>query len=168
MMPGVKALVLGACLVALAAHPVMLGAQVADGAERPARRLRPELRLDYIGARTHAVHAGAGLSVPAGTYARLGAAAGVGPGWGDGSVTSARADATVRFLIDPFRRSRWGVSFGGGLSALHEGSDVRGLALLFADVEGPGDAGWIPFAGVGVGGGVRVTLGLRRAATAGR
>jgi hypothetical protein len=168
MMPDVKAVLLAACLVALAAHPATLGAQVADGAERPARRLRPELRVDYIGARTHVVHAGVGISVPAGTYARLGAAAGVGPGWGDGSVTSARADATLRFLIDPFRRSRWGLSVGGGLGALHDGSDLRGLALLFADVEGPGDAGWIPFAGVGVGGGVRVTLGLRRAASAGR
>ena len=168
MMPGVKAVLLGACLAALAGHSTTLAAQVAGGAEGPARRMRPELRLDYIGARTHVLHAGAGISVPAGTYARLGAAAGVGPGWGDGSATSARADATVRFLIDPFRRSRWGLSLGGGLSALHAGSELRGFALLFADVEGPGDAGWIPFAGVGVGGGVRVTLGLRRAATAGR
>ena len=168
MMPGVKAVLLGACAVALAGHPATLAAQAPDGAERPARRLRPELRIDYIGARTHAVQAGVGISIPAGTYARLGVAAGVGPGWGDSTFTSARADATVRFLIDPFRRSRWGLSFGGGLSALHDGSDLRGLALLFADVEGPGDAGWIPFAGVGVGGGVRVTLGVRRAATAGR
>lgn len=157
-------------LLLLACMSTAGGAQIWGTREQPEpRRIRPELRVDYLGARTHAVHAGAGVWVPAGTYARFGVAAGAGPGWANGeSFTSARADATVRFLIDPFRRSRWGVSLGGGLSARHDEGDLRGLALLFADVEGPGERGWIPFAGVGAGGGVRVAIGLRRAATTGR
>ena len=138
-------------------------------APRPTR-VRPELRLDYLGASTHAVHVGAGVSVPAGVYARVGIAAGAGPGWGagDGAGPSGRVDLVGRFLVDPFRRARLGVSLGGGVSARYDDDDLRALALLLVDVEGPGRRGWIPFGGVGIGGGVRLTAGVRRAATTGR
>lgn len=145
-------------------------AQIWNPAPPPAdtTRIRPELRLDYLGASTQALHVGAGISVPAGTYARVGIAAGAGPGWGNGTFTSARVDLTGRFLIDPFRRARWGVSLGGGIGMRYDAEGFRGVALLLADVEGPGRRGWIPFAGAGIGGGVRITAGLRRAATIGR
>lgn len=160
--------VVAGVVVALAVTATRLPAQIWSGSEPgDTTRVRPELRIDYLGASEHALHVGAGLSLPAGRYARLGFAAGVGPGWGDGSFPSARADAVVRFLIDPFRRSRLGLSAGGGLSARYD-RDLRGVALLFAEVEGAGRRGWIPFAGVGLGGGVRLSAGVRRAATSGR
>lgn len=155
-------------VAALTLTGARLPAQIWAGSQpRDTTYLRPELRVDYIGAREHALHVGAGLSLPAGRYARLGFAAGAGPGWGDGSYPSARIDGVVRFLVDPFRRSRLGFSAGGGLSARYD-EHLRGVALLFAEVEGPGARGWIPFGGVGLGGGVRLSAGLRRAATTGR
>ena len=160
-----------ACAVVLLAMGRELPAQVWGGrAEgRDTSRLRPELRVDYLGASTQAVHVGAGLSVPAGIYARFGVAAGAGPVWDDGrTFTSARVDLTGRFMIDPFRRSRWGVSIGGGVGVRHDDDHTRAVALLLADVEGPGRRGWIPFGAIGLGGGVRVTAGVRRATTAGR
>jgi hypothetical protein len=157
-----------ALVVAIGLTPRELPAQIWSGsAPRDTVRIRPELRLDYLGARAQALHAGLGVSLPAGRYARVGLAAGAGPGWGDAASPSARVDAVVRFLLDPFRRSRLGFSAGGGLSARYD-EDLRGVALLFAEVEGPGRRGWIPFGALGLGGGVRLSAGLRRAATAGR
>lgn len=165
-----RRLALAAALGVLAA--TRLPAQVIRGtpAPRDTTRARPELRIDYLGARLHAVHVGAGVTVPAGTYARVGVVAGAGPGWGPGrgAFPSVRADVVARFLIDPYRRSRIGVSIGGGVGIRHDDGDTRGLALLVVDVEGQGTRGWIPFASGGIGGGVRVTAGLRRAASFGR
>lgn len=137
--------------------------------QRDTVRLRPELRLDYLDGNRHAVHGGVGMSLPAGTYVRLGGVVGGGPGWGAfGPLASARVDLTARFLIDPFRRSRWGTSIGGGISGRYDDDRLRTFALVLVDVEGPGRTGWIPFFSGGLGGGGRLAAGVRRAATAGR
>lgn len=157
-----------ALAVGLALTAGELPAQIWSGSQpRDTVRIRPELRLDVIAGSEPAMHAGAGVSLPAGRYARLGLAAGAGVG-GWSRSRSARADAVVRFLLDPFRRSRVGMSIGGGLSARYDDRDLRGVAMLFAEVEGRGTRGWIPFGAVGLGGGVRLSAGLRRAATFGR
>jgi hypothetical protein len=69
-----------------------------------------------------------------------------------------RADLLGRFTLDPFRQQRWGFSIGGGLS-------FRRQTYLAAvvDLEGPEWAGLLPALQVGVSGGWRAGLVLRRA-----
>lgn len=123
--------------------------------------LRPEIRLDYLGGRTPALHGGVGLSARAGTYVRVGGNVGAG-------TDGAHADVDARFLLDPFRQSRVGISLGGGVSARYQHDRVRAFALLFADVESGRRPGWRPFLRAGLGGGARVAIGLRRAGIRGR
>lgn len=120
------------------------------------------MRIDYLGGRTDAIHAGAGLSLRAGTYVRVGGNAGAGTGG------RAHADASARFMLDPARQSRIGASLGGGVSVRWQDDRARAFALLIADVELHRSRGWVPFASAGIGGGPRVALGLRRASTTGR
>ena len=72
----------------------------------------------------------------------------------------------VRFLLDPFRQSAYGLSMGGGLSARAEPGDrVRPRLLLAVDLEGRRSSrGLVPALQVGLGGGVRVGVVLRRGA----
>ena len=154
-----------ATLLLLAAAP--LAAQAWPATQRPEgppSRLRPEVRIDYIAATTQVLHAGVGMSAPAGTYARVGIAAGAGPAWNGAAGVGARLDGTARFLLDPLGQSRVGVSLGAGLSVRYQESATNAVALVFADVEGARRRGWVPFGQVGLGGGVRVTAGLRRGA----
>jgi hypothetical protein len=78
-------------------------------------------------------------------------------------VASGRAEVVGRFLLDPFRQSRWGFYGGGGLIArLDEGDDVRGYVTLLLGVEPPGNGQWLPALELGIGGGTRVALVVRR------
>ena len=80
------------------------------------------------------------------------------------SRADARVDLLVRFLLDPFRQSAYGLSVGGGLSARAEpGDHVRPRLLVAADLEGRRSAhGLVPALQMGLGGGVRVGVVLRR------
>jgi hypothetical protein len=134
-------------------------------AQQSARRLRPplELRADVIAPRSirsGTLHAGIGTNIPLGSYARLELD-------GAGGVTrremtdyrSGRVDALARFLLDPFAESSWGLSIGGGMSALiAEGARTHGYLVVVADVEGPRVGGAVPALQVGLGGGLRVGL----------
>lgn len=160
-----------ACVAALAiALPAPLPAQVWGAAsDGQPTRTRPELRLDVLAADATAVHFGAGISFPAGTYVRIGAAAGGGPAW-DGGATdwSGRFDVTARFLLDPAGQSRRGFSLGAGLGLRHDGGETRAVAIVLADLEGSRRSGWVPFGQVGLGGGARITAGFRRGVRQGR
>lgn len=125
--------------------------------------LRPELRVDWFGGRAGAVHAGGGVSVRAGNYVRVGVNAGAGAALADSVRNVAHADATVRFMLDPFRQQRVGLSLGGGVTTRYERDRVRAFALLFLDAEAGREQGWTPFIRAGVGGGLRVAAGIRRA-----
>lgn len=113
-----------------------------------------------------AIQAGVGAQIPAGTYVRLGITGAVGAR--AGSVADSRLDGRVdllgRFLLDPFRQSRYGLSAGGGLSARFEpGERVKPLLLVALEVEGRRRAsGWVPALQLGLGGGTRIGLILRR------
>jgi hypothetical protein len=122
------------------------------------------VRVDVLGSDPTAVQLGAGVALPLGIYARLGLAAGAGVGLGDATVGSGRAEGIVRFLLDPFAQSRWGVSGGAGLAVRHDaGVGTRASLTLVVDVEGrPRAGGWIPALQLGLGGGVRGGLVLRR------
>jgi hypothetical protein len=136
-------------------------------AQEPAH-VQPELRLDVIDVRSPdrgTVQLGAGLALPLGYYARLGliGAGGISRERG-GEQGSARADVLMRFLIDPFRETRYGVSVGGGLSLRYARAEGwQEYLAIVVDVEAPAVHSIVPALQVGLGGGVRIGVGLRRA-----
>lgn len=124
-----------------------------------------ELRIDAIVAATRtALHAGGGLQIPAGYYARIGilGAAGADAVSG-GAEASARLDVLGRFLFDPFRQNQWGLSAGAGVSLrVREHDRMRPYLITVIDLEGPrGTSGIAPAFQLGLGGGVRVGAAMR-------
>ena len=138
-----------------------VGARHVASAQTP----QPEVRLDVLGPKTPSVEPGLGVNFALGYYVRLGLDAGFNVRRVDqftsttGTTGNAwRADLLTRFTFDPFRQQRWGLSVGGGLS-------VRRHTYLAAivDLEGPELHGFLPAFQVGVSGGPRAALILRRA-----
>lgn len=139
----------------------------AQPTSRPSPRVQPEARADFIGARAAAAHVGAGVSVPASTYVRLGLVAAAGQAWSDGDVgVAGRLDGLVRFVVDPLREFRWAPYASGGLSAMYDRrEDWRAVLVGVLGIEGPAVHGVVPAVEVGFGGGVRVGVAIRRAMT---
>jgi hypothetical protein len=142
-------------------------------AQQPATPpVAPEVRVDLIAGHDPAIQVGGGLQIPAGYYARIGldAAVGVPVGQRAASGLDGRLDLLARFLLDPFRQTAYGLSLGGGASLRAEHGDrVRPLLLVAVDVEGRRSArGLVPAVQVGLGGGMRIGVILRRAAAGGR
>lgn len=147
---------LAAALVAAAAR-----ASAQDFTPRP--RVQPEYRLDATAARTSSLIVMAGANVPLGIYARLGMAGGAGLSWHGGTAgTAARADFTLRYLLDPFGEYARGFYAGGGLTVRADNERRAGLLLLFG-MEGREHRGYRMAAEAGLGEGVRVAFVLRRA-----
>lgn len=141
-------------------------------AQLPQQPLQTEVRADGIFARTTGVEAGLGLTVPAGIYVRSGLVAGVGAGR---HGAEGRTDFVVRFNLDPFRQSRWAPYGGGGISGRYRSEldgGSRAYLLIFLGIEGPlatgRTSGWVPAFELGLGGGARVGLILRRGINARR
>ncbi|MFL5484862.1 MAG: hypothetical protein ACJ793_04450 [Gemmatimonadaceae bacterium] len=136
------------------------------------QRIQVEGRLDGLFARTGAAEAGVGITIPAGLYVRSGivAAAGAGRHGAEG-----RTDLISRFSLDPFRQSRWAPYVGGGISGRYRSSldgGSKAYVLVFLGVEGPlargRTSGWVPALEVGLGGGARVGVVVRRGIAARR
>lgn len=147
----------GFLVLLLATSPASLRAQLAES-----MHVQPEVRVDAtFRDRRQIVEAGAGVQVPMGYYVRVGVLGAVGGSFGDGAT--GRLDILGRFLFDPFRQNGIGVSAGAGLSLRAEHGDrVRPLLLAAVDIEGRRwSNGLSPAVQVGLGGGVRVGLGLR-------
>lgn len=161
MTAGRLAMIAGAALSLLAGSASLNGAR----AQRVPRVLA-EGRVDAIVSRARTAQAGVGAILAAGTYARimLGAGAGVTRRPAGDVRGSARADLTVRFLLDPLAQARWAPYLGGGLGYLDEGVRRRqGVLLLAAGIEGPRTRGGTRTAiEAGLGGGVRVGVVLRQ------
>ena len=128
--------------------------------------LQVEGRIDGIFARTTGVEAGLGVTVPAGIYVRTGLIGGVGAGRHGGE---GRTDLVSRFSLDPFRQSRWAPYAGGGISGRYRSrldGGSRAYLLIFLGVEGGlpigRTEGWVPAVELGLGGGARVAVILRR------
>ena len=139
----------------------VLGAALAIAVSHAAAAQSPqaELRGDVLGPRPYSVQAGAGMVLPLGYYVRASADAGYAPSANASLVANHwRGDLLARFTLDPFREERWGLSLGGGLS-------FRRHAYLAAvvDLEGPEMHGVLPALQVGLSGGVRAALVIRRA-----
>ncbi len=105
-----------------------------------------------------AVGAGGGLRLGGG----LRAAATASWGWLAPDRTAGRMELVASLHLPPMHPRQPGVYLSGGLAVEAWPDDVRGLLLVALGVEArPWDGGgW--FAELGVGGGVRVALGLRR------
>jgi hypothetical protein len=146
--------------------PIPGGGQVVQ------QRIQSEGRLDGMFARSSGVEAAYGFTVPVGIYVRSGIVAGVGVGR---HGAEGRSDFIARFSFDPFRQTRWAPYAGAGISGRYR-SELDGGAqaylLVFLGVEGPlplGElSGWVPALEVGLGGGARVGLILRRGVNARR
>jgi hypothetical protein len=128
--------------------------------QAPAQFLQGELRVDVAGPAPIAIEPGIGLTTPLGTYARLGMMVGYDV---HGSPARAgqrwRGDLIARVTLDPFRQQRWAFSLGGGVT--YRGATTYLAAL--ADVEGPEVRGIVPAVQIGVSGGARGAVILRRA-----
>jgi hypothetical protein len=144
-------------LVALAWFPARANAQ-----ERIP--VYAEYRGDAIVGRGTAAEGGMGIVIPAGVYVRTSIDGAGGVTWRDGaSRASGRVDVIGRFLLDPFRQTRLGVSLGGGVSVPYASGDahVRPYLTAVVDVEGPVRRRFTPAVQVGFGGGARVGVVLR-------
>jgi len=148
-------------LLVITSAPQRLAAQGASAA----LRAKPELRADVIFGSEPALEIGGGIQLPLGNYVRVGATGALGTALGAGPRTrTGRADLLARFLLDPYRQSTFGLSAGGGVSArFGQGRPVTPLLLLALEVEGRRTArGWSPALQLGLGGGTRVGLVVRR------
>jgi hypothetical protein len=135
------------------------------GGQLTTQGFQAEGRVDGIFARTSGVEAGLGVSIPAGIYVRTGLVGGLGTG---AHGIEGRTDLVARFSMDPFRQSRWAPYGGAGLSGRYRSAEAgasRAYLLVFLGVEGPlGNTGpgWVPAFELGLGGGARVGIVLRR------
>lgn len=128
--------------------------------------LQTEYRLDVLAAHSAGLEAALGLTVPAGLYVRNGVVAGIGA---VAHGAEGRTDLFSRFSLDPFRQSRWAPYAGGGISGRyrsHRDGGSRGYLLIFLGVEGPlptgKTSGIVPAFELGLGGGARFSVILRR------
>lgn len=143
--------------------PANLAAQRVLAAERqPA--LVPAFRVDaFIGSAVGAQVAAGVIGAPA-YNVRLQFDLGAGgvsraSGW----EPAGRTEFLFRWMSDPFRRARWAAHAGGGVGLLFERSRVtRPLAIVTMGIEGPVRGRWQPGVEVGLGGGVRAGMTLRR------
>lgn len=150
-------LLIGLAMVAAARGPLR-----AQGAPVPSPYA--EYRADALLARHATGELGAGLVIPMGIYVRTSLDAAAGATWANGATrAAARADAIARFLLDPFREVPIGVSAGGGVSLAYvDGDRVRPYLVGVIDVEGSAHRGFTPALEIGLGGGTRVGIVLRR------
>jgi hypothetical protein len=151
---------------------MLCGLTLSARAQTPEQPLQTEWRIDGIFAHTAGVDAGVGLSVPLGIYMRGGLVAAVGAGR---NGVEGRTDLLGRFSLDPFRQSRWAPYAGGGISGRYRDERDGGshaYILILLGVEGPlplgRTSGWVPAFEVGLGGGARVGIILRRGINARR
>ncbi|MBC7842531.1 MAG: hypothetical protein H7099_09465 [Gemmatimonadaceae bacterium] len=127
--------------------------------------LRPALRADAIIDRDPGAQFALGLAVASTYNVRLELDAGVGgvsrsAGW----VPTGRLDLLARWLSDPFRQSRWGISAGAGIGQRVESERTPAtVAIVTLGIEGPSDGTWVPGVEIGLGGGLRAGVTFRRA-----
>jgi hypothetical protein len=126
----------------------------------------PEVRLDVLAAsQTNLVQLGSALSFGSTGYGRTVLAVAGGTATRGGQTRgSARIDSAIRFHLDPYRLSKWGAYAQGGVSALYEEFDGwRALVSVAIGVETPPAAHKTWAFELGLGGGIRLGLALRRA-----
>lgn len=124
-----------------------------------------ELRQEVTFARAEGAHLGVGVNLRAGYYVRLGGAiaAGVIRGPDNVWVGAPRLDVTARFLLDPFGERPRALYGGAGVSVIRvAGGNATTTLLLVAGLEGRRRRTITPAIELGLGGGVRLGVVLRR------
>ena len=143
----------------------------------PLPRLMNEGGVNGRWSRSNATEASFGLIIPASPYVRTTITAAAGYIWRDQVwARESRYEGTARFLLDPFRQSRYGLSFGAGVGTtnsdgLYGRPDPLGnrpqrwrpYLVLISDLELRQTAGLTPAVQVGIGSGIRAGLVLRSA-----
>lgn len=143
----------------------------------PLPRLMNEGRVDARWSRHNAVELGWSLIIPTGVYVRTALTAAGGYVWRDQRwMRESRYEGTGRFLLDPFRQSRFGLSVGGGAGLTNsEGlfGDPNSMGVrpqrwrpylaAFLDLELRKSAGLTPALQVGFGSGFRAGIVVRSA-----
>lgn len=143
----------------------------------PLPRLMNEGRVDARWSRSNSVELGWSLIIPAGVYLRSALTAAGGYVWRDQRwMRESRYETTARFLLDPFRQARYGLSIGGGVGVTNSDGlfgkpNIFGIRqqrwrpylAAFADLELRKTAGLTPAVQVGVGSGIRLGLVVRSA-----
>ena len=131
---------------------------------------QPEFRADVIASRHPTLQFGAGLNVPAGIYARLGAMVAGGVAVRDRAVRrAARLDTHARFLLDPFGEYSVGMYGIGGISVMYDGFEGwRPRVTVGLGLESRPRLGHTTALEIALGGGLRAGVVIRRARAAGR
>ena len=158
-LPPMLARVLSIALAVLTVVPTAASAQRSGGSA-----LQWEARADATVSPRPAAHAGVGVNVRAGAYARIGVAylAGATDVRDLATRFSQRADASVRFLLDPYAERRRGLYGGAGVTVRQDdGADWEGRLLLLVGLEGDPTRRVIPSVELALGGGVRLGIVLR-------
>jgi hypothetical protein len=133
------------------------------GAQAAGPSLAPELRADAIVAQSTAWQLGGGAALQTGDYLWLGADVGLGVVTGRTLEPSASVDVTGRVHLDADGEAHWAPYLVGGLTYRADRGARGALYLLIAlGVHAPARAGIVPAVEVGLGGGVRVGVVLRR------
>ena len=158
---------------------LVLATSVAHGQQdQPLPRLMNDGGVDVRWSRSNAVELRWSFIIPSSPYVRNALTAAGGYIWRDQRwMRESRYEATTRFLLDPFRQSRFGLSFGGGVGMTN--SDglfnppnlLTGIAtqkwrpfiLGFGDLELRKSAGLTPALVLGIGSGIRAGLVVRSA-----
>ncbi len=78
-------------------------------------------------------------------------------------AASGRLESTLRFTVDPWDQSHWGLYAASGVGLLcRAGTTCAGALLLRLGIEGPARRGWRPAVELGVGHGVHIGAAWRR------
>jgi hypothetical protein len=164
-------------LVAGLALMVALAESASAQSGPPLPRLMNEATVNARWSRDNAVELGWGFIIPTTSYLRTTLTAAGGYVRRDQRwMRESRYEATMRFLLDPFRQSRYGLSFGGGVGMTNSDGlfgrpNILGVApqrwrpylAAHADLELRKTAGLTPAVQVGIGSGIRAGFVVRSA-----
>lgn len=163
-----------ALLVSLLLFPIVTMATARPASAQAAVRRAPaggaavEARAEMLAARNTTMHGGAAALWPVSPFLRVGvlAAAGVtrGPATSDDHAASARAEVVARFTPNPDPAARWrpyGQATAGVLAV--RGNTGRALVSVAVGAEHAPIGIIRPAIELGIGGGLRVAIALRRA-----
>jgi hypothetical protein len=145
--------------------PALAHAQRAQAATRAAK-FQPSVRMDAILGHDAIGQVAGGIAIAPAYNLRVGLDAGIGAARraSGGAQAAGRIDLLARWLTDPFRQSRRALHAGGGLGVLLEqGAAPRPVAIVTLGLEGASDGPWVPGVEIGLGGGFRAGVTLRRA-----